>query len=335
MIATAVDPLRPPLPLEAAAAAYKDWLHVNVFDHASGAVGLVNVSLHGSPWDPASRVVGTGLLQLPGEEWVGGAIVRYQADARVGTSSLAVDGLAIAVDPTGRSLAAAAHLPGDGLSLEVAAAATAPRLHMEQRFPFGHGWISWSVVPRLAVTGRAVLAGRVVDLGSAVGYHDHNWGRWHWGDDFGWDWGAFVAEEPGPTIVVSRATDRARRACGPAMLTVDVAGGRRTFRGAAVSLRPVGRFAGRLRRVPGALAVLHQDRLAPALPSRLLVVAGDGVDELTVDFRVRAAAQLLAADPTRRGYGFVHEMVGEFEVAGRLHGDRLAACGLAVVEHVD
>jgi hypothetical protein len=34
-------------------------------------------------------------------------------------------------------------------------------------------------------------------LDRAPGYHDHNWGRWHWGQDLGWEWGCFLPPAPG------------------------------------------------------------------------------------------------------------------------------------------
>ena len=56
--------------------------------------------------------------------------------------------------------------------------------------------------------GEATVGGRRLDLAAASAYHDHNWGRWHWGDDLGWDWGAFLTPAPGPAIVLVRTTNR-------------------------------------------------------------------------------------------------------------------------------
>src|SRR5690606_33667983 len=111
---------------------------------------------------------------------------------------------------------------------------------------------------------------------------------------------------------VSRATDRAHRTSTGTLLVVDVAGERRSFSGAAVDIALDDAFRGRLRRVPGALAALHQDRIAPALPARVRIRAYDGVDSVRLTFDVHAAAQLIAGDPARRGYGFLHELAGEF-----------------------
>ena len=76
-----VDALRPPLPLDPTRAAYKDWLHLNVFDPHSGLVALLNASLHGAPENAQSRAIGTALGYLPDAGWVGNVEVAGYADA--------------------------------------------------------------------------------------------------------------------------------------------------------------------------------------------------------------------------------------------------------------
>lgn len=331
-----IDALRPPGPLDPTAGAYKDWLHLNLFDHASGGVGLVNASLHGDPEDGRSRAVGAALFHLPGAGWLGNVEVRGLPEAGVGMSSIALERVAVAVDPLSRSVLASARLREDGLDLRLTAAPAARPVVVEERLPFGSGWISWYAMPRLVLTHASVeAAGRRLDLGGASAYHDHNWGRWRWGDDAGWEWGAFLAPAPGPWFVVSRTTDRTHRHAGPARLEVEVAGRRRSFSGPAVRIAREGTLAVRLRRAPGALAALHPDRRAPRLPARVRVSASDGFDRVEIDFRPRAAAQLVAADPGVAGYGFLHEMVGEVSAAGRIAGADASCSGLGVFEYVD
>jgi hypothetical protein len=329
------DALRPPTALDLAASAYKDWLHLNVMDHASGAVGLVNVSLHGAPDDPRARAIGTVLLHLPDVGWVGNVEVRGQSEARVGVASVALSRVALAMDyPAGRLLASA-RFPGDALALRLTATAAAPAIDLEQQLPFGPGWVSWYVVPRLTVRGEVTIGSRRLDLQQASAYHDHNWGRWYWGDDVGWEWGAFLTPAPGAAFVLSRATDRTHRRVGNPVLFVQHGNRRRTFGGRTVRVDYAGQLEGRLRRLPGALAALHQDRATPRLPARVIVRADDGRDRVEIVFTARAAAQLIAGDPTVRGYGFLHQIAGSFVAEGRI-GDRgVGGDGLAVFEHVD
>lgn len=329
------DGLRPPLPLDPAAAAYKEWLHLNLLDHRSGAIGLVNVSLHGSPDDPRSRSVGAALVHLPDDGWIGNTEVLGLAEAGVGAASIALEGVAIAVTRLQGDVLASAQFARDGLVLEVTASPIAPAIDVERRLPLGHGWISWYAVPSLHARGTLTAGGEPVDLGEAVAYHDHNWGRWHWGDDLGWEWGCFLAPADGPVFVVSRTTNRAHTVSDRPLVVAQVGRSRRSFAGASVELHYEGRLEVRLRRLPGAMAALHQDRATPRLPSALTVTADDGVDRVELRFHPRAAAQLVAADPAARGYGFVHELVGEFDFDYSLAGEASAGSGLAVVEYVD
>jgi hypothetical protein len=324
--------LRPPSSLETSSAAYKDWLHLNLFDHASGAIGLVNASLHGSPEDARSRAIGASLLHLPGGDWIGNVEVLGLADANIGRSSIALEQVAVAVD--GERVLASARMSRDGLLLDVTATAGSGELDVELRLPLGSGWISWYAIPVLSVRGTAAIDGRELDLADATAYHDHNWGRWHWGDDLGWEWGCF-ASASGRAFVLSRTTDRGHRVTSRPLLVAQDGHRRAVFAGRAVELRFEGLLEAEPRRLPGAFAALHGDRAAPRLPARLHVRADDSADRVELEFRARASAQLIAADPAERGYGFVHELVGEFSAVSRVRGVEREETGLAVVEYVD
>ena len=73
--------------------------------------------------------------------------------------------------------------------------------------------LSWLFVPRLEAHGCVWVGDTRVSLRGAPAYHDHNWGRFRWGDDFGWVWGSVLPERSTDpwTIVFMRMTDRFRR----------------------------------------------------------------------------------------------------------------------------
>ena len=331
---SSIDLLRPPPPYDPRAAEYKDWLHLNVLDHGSGAVGLVNASVHGDPRDERSRAVGAALLHVPGEGWLGNLEVLGVDEAAVGGASVALEHVAVARDNERGRLLASADLPDDELRLEVTATPASRPLPVELPLPLGSGWISWYALPRIELSGTAIAAGRRLDLAGASGYHDHNWGRWRWGDDLGWEWGCFLAPAPGPAFVVARTTDREHERGSPPLLTVDVGPARRSFAGAAVELALDGMLEAEPRRLPGAMAALHQDRALPRLPARARVRADDGRDLVELEFHPRACVQIVAAEPASRGYGFLHELAGDFAYACRLGGSLLHGRGLAVFEYV-
>jgi hypothetical protein len=328
------DVLRPPSGFDPTAAAYKDWLHLYVFDHPSGICGFVNVSLHGDPRDPRCRAVGTTLFHVPGTGWVGNTEVRGSRDVRVGPASIAMEQVAMAVDPEG-SVLASARMPDDGLALAIMATPTVRPFAHERPLPLASGWICWRLQPRLEVRGWIDVADRRIDLSRASAYQDHNWGRWHWGEDLGWDFAALQAPASGIAIVFKRTGDRAHRNLEQPTLFIQGGAERFIFTGPSVEVTFDGSLEATLRRIPGGLAALHVDRVTPSVPARVRIAADDGRDRVAIEFTTAACAQIIAGDPTRSGYGFIHEVVGAFRCEGRAGRVDLDAEGLGVLELVD
>jgi hypothetical protein len=331
----AADSFRPPAQDDTTRAAYKDWLHLNVFDHASGCVGLVNVSLSGAPDDPRSRAVGAALLHVPDRGWVGNLDIRGFDEVTVGSASMAFERVALAVDHVSGTVTASARFPEDAFSLDVKATSAVPAFAIEEPQPLGPGWFSWYAVGRLTVAGEAVVGDRRFDLAGATGYHDHNWGRWHWGQDLGWEWGAFVAADPGPSVILMRTTDREHETLDSPLVVAYLGARRCSFVGASVEIEHSGRLENELRRLPGSMAVLHGNRATPRLPARVNLRADDGRDTVELELEAQAAAQLVTADSAFRGYGFIHELVGEFQYRASIGGVHLEGSGLGVFEYAD
>ena len=168
------DALRPPPLTDPDVQAYKDWLLLNLFDYASWAVMLFNASLHGAPADPRARTIGTALVHLPDGSWIGNVAVRGFQETVVGMNSIALDSLAVAVDPATDRVLVSAVDPDAGLEASIAARAAAHPLDVEERLPFGPGWISWYVVPRLSVSGRVTLGSRTIELALGLGCIAHS-----------------------------------------------------------------------------------------------------------------------------------------------------------------
>ncbi len=326
------DALRPPAPNEPTANAYKDWLHLNVFDFHGGNVGILNASLHGAPQDARSLAVGVGLVRNPERGWIGEVETGPLAAAAVGRAGIGFPHMALAIAADGVHATNRATVAPIELRIE-AKPASRP-INTGESFPFGSGWIGWRAIPRLDLLGRFEIAGRPIDLKRSAAYHDHNWGRWHWGDDAGWEWGAFSATL-GPTLVFSVITDRSHKRRGVATLTLDDGARRRTWTGEQICMSTSGRLHRLDRRLPGALAALHQDRAHPSLPRRVSIEADDGFDRVALQLDVESAVQLITADPIVRGYSFIHELVGDFHYRANVSRRSFDGWGLGVFEYVD
>jgi hypothetical protein len=332
---TAGNTLRPPGEGDPAAALAKDWLHLNIFDHATGLTGIVNASLHGRPGDPVAYAAGAVLFHTPGLGWLGDARVTTMDEAAVGVHSIALDWLGFAISPGTGAIAASVRLPGS-VRLNLEASPVSQPVEVDVRVPFGSGWISWYIIPRLTVRGSLRLGGSdgERDLGGAFAYHDHNWGRWAWGEDIGWEWAVCAADDGASIFEVTRATDRSHRS-GVISLIVVLDGQRRIYRGAALQMNRTGRLGSPERRVPGAMAALRADRRMPVLPRHIRIRLDDGLDHAAIDISATSAAQLIIAEPTQPGVSFIHELAGTFRCSGQFGRRRVETSGLVVFEHAD
>jgi hypothetical protein len=329
-----IDRLRLPDPFDPSRSRYKDWLHLNIFDLQTGAVGLINASLHGPPDDSRSRVLGTAVVHVPDVGWLGNVEIRGYDEAQIETTGIGLQRSGFFVHADSGTILTSVRDPRNGVSASISAKPVAPAIDLEEHLPLGAGWISWYVVPRLAVAGYWVLNGHRFDLSSAVAYHDHNWGRWNWGDDFGWEWGCFLSKQ-NASFVMARTTDRAHKRFTTPSLIVQVGAERRTFSGGSIRITCTGALDGVARRLPGAMAALHQGRAYPKLPRYLSIHAYDGIDSVDLQFEGEYAMQLIAGDPITRGYSFVHEIGGTFTYKASLGGSELAGTGLGIFEYVD
>ena len=189
-----------------------------MFDHDADVVGLVNVSIHGPPGDPATQVVAAALFDV-GWRQSGSAtsLAGSWADASITLTSVSTAAASVAFGDDDRVLAAATV---DGLRLDAWPRPTTDPYAIEDPAPLRFG------LDRLAcrsAPGRRGLrrAGRTPShRGARSAYHDHTWGRWHWGDDIGWEWGSFLGRT-GSSIVIGRTSDRAHDACGPFSVVID------------------------------------------------------------------------------------------------------------------
>lgn len=331
----ALDGLRPPGSADPDRALYKDWLHLNLLDPASEAIGMVNVALHGDPLDPRARAIGTALVHLPGLGWVGNAESAPLQEVDVSEAHVGLKSVGLGLVRRSNAVLASVRMAEHGLTLDVQATVAEGPSSAFWKGPLGAGWIAWHAIPRLTVRGNATVAGRSLDLGRTVAYHDHNWGRWRWGDDLGWEWGCFVSGEDDSTVVLGRTTDREHSPGQTPVLTVHAGGRRRTFAGASVRVEYAGRLAPPPLRLPGALAALHGDRALPRLPAQVSIAADDGRDHIALTFTPRAAAQVIVAEVHAPGYGFIHELPGSFRARGEVAGREIALTGLGVYEHGD
>jgi hypothetical protein len=274
-------------------------------------------------------------MYIPGTGWLGNVDARSISEADLGPLSIAAGRVAVGVNVELGTVGASVSMAEDGLSGSAFGSAVGPATVLDEPTPIGAGWLGWYALPRLALTGSLSAGSTVMELSSASGYADHNWGRVHWGDDIGWEWGALLTPGGGPALVLTRVTDRRHQRYGRPALEVRWDGRIRHIVGSALSLRwgPATRLPSR--RFPGALAALHADRRASRQPESLGILADDGHTRVAVRFVTESVTQIVQSDPIVRGYSFLHHLVGPFRATVRSRSANAEVEGLAVVERVE
>ncbi|MEV0290711.1 hypothetical protein AB0H36_41835 [Kribbella sp. NPDC050820] len=330
------DLLRPPGPNDRLAASYKDWLHLNVFDAATGIAIVLNGAVQGAADDPRAVVSTTALVHHAGR-WSTYHETVSRSQTTITERTLAVgDQLVVQLDPVSGGMTTTFRHPTSGLAVHIEAVPRTRVIQTVAPMPFGSGWIAWRATPLLRSKGYMEAPGRRISLDDALAYHDHNWGRWHWGEDIGWEWAAWPSEHG--ALVMSRATDRAHGQ-GAANVTIALPARHgwlnRSYGGSSVEVRLASWRRGCSRRLPGAMAALHAERSSPRLPGTIELRVDDGFDRMTARLQVEDAIQLIVADPQLPGYSYIHEMFGPFRASGMRGGERFAFHGRGVFEYVD
>ncbi len=318
-----------PPPTEPKRASFKEWFHFNVLDPTGACDVIVNLSLAGD----VTRAGGgrADVIALVHRDGWWGDIASFDATAaRAHPNRLAlrVAGAA-ALDYAQQAYALHAEVPG--LRLRLALRPLAEPMLLWNDTPLGSGHLNWLIAPHLAADATVELPGETVDLHDALGYHDHNWGFWRWGDDFGWEWG-FGAQMQRPfgsgrwCLVFDRTTDRHGAASHEHTLALwRDEGLAKVFTRRQLRARRAGRFAGPVPRRPGA-AQLVADGAVLTVPARLQASARDDAEGDWLDFEYTVHAALQIGVPSENGFGLVglNETFGTLAVQGRVRGEPIA-----------
>lgn len=311
------------------------WLHYALLSR-DGMFGMVaNIAWLGpSREDPsAGRVTSILLLHRAGEGWRSS---QFNAVTHVPAWSAFRQPY-----PFGeaRSLRLASTAGGNALDLAVARTS---RPCTSQCAPFAPGQhLRWQSETGVVARGAWTFDGTTVHGVDAVGYHERVRGYWGWPELGGWVFGfandPAVPDEPGgapPTAVVFTLI-QPLAPYGAATASVMLWRGgrlRRHFPRRCVSVAVHGSLArDRVVQVP-AMANLFGVPPTAEIPSRLVIAAKLGHDEVVLDFTCRDAARIVIPAETAIRPFSVHEVIGPVGVTGRINGERFAFHTRGIVE---
>jgi hypothetical protein len=317
---------------------HKEWHHFCVVGPELDLIINFNVSERAWPYalpvEHAARVV--VLARDHERSWYGdveSALIRDvevrsgEVDLRVGSNIVRLDGEVFVVSVVLRD-----HPVGVRLRLQPR---TVPLL-VRNEVSIGPAWVNWLVLPRLEATGTIVLGQRVYRLERAPAYHDHNWGRWRWGQDFSWQWGfglPYGPEEPW-TAVFDRTTNRVGSTDLERTVALWCRGELyRVFTQTEVTVQPLGLMPLEQigLKVPRVMALLTAERMTD-IPDRLIVTAASGADRLDLIFEPEDASQILIPNETDLGMTVINEAIGRVTLDGRVKGRQVASSGRGIFE---
>lgn len=328
------DFLRAPVLAAARPEGFKEWHHFVV--QGRGFRLLINFSL-------TNEVFGAGQMRLAprviviahDRKWTG-AIERFDEsalDVSADLGELTIGGNRMTVRPDGYHVAI--DLPDKEIRGELHFA-SASRPFVVNNQPVGDGQMCWLFVPRLRAQGWLRIGGREHRIENDLAYHDHNWGRFWWGDDFGWTWGTFLPDGPDDpwSMVFLQMTDRSRLRCLSQALYVwrhDEPAA--IFRRAAVHTRSDG-LLGRAAdcTLPPPMRLLL-DGEVPGVPARIEITASSADDKVHAEFRPHSYARLAQPSEVRLDRSTVLcEAGGTARASGRINGEDVDFVGTGVFE---
>ncbi|MHC1406646.1 hypothetical protein ACYJ3A_18815, partial [Mycobacterium avium subsp. paratuberculosis] len=184
------DFLRAPMLATARPAGFKEWHHFVV--HGRGVRLLINFSFNNEAFGAdGARLTPRVIVIARDERWTG-AVARFDERAvhvSADLGELSVGGNRMTIVPDGYRVAI--DLPDKDIHGELHFTSTS-RPFVVRNEPAGEGRVSWLFVPRLRADGWLRIGGADHRVCDDLAYHDHNWGRFRWGDDFGWTWGTIL-----------------------------------------------------------------------------------------------------------------------------------------------
>lgn len=195
--------------------------------------------------------------------------------------------------------------------------------------------INWAVVPRSRATGALRVRGRTYELQNALAYHDHNWGRFGWGNNFAWEWGYGLPREASNpfTMVFARLNDRPNTSA--LMQLFFLWKDERlfcTYRDHDIEVFREGLLRpSRLVKLPPTMGLVSPWR-ATDVPERLRFRVRSRQDELMGVFTAGDVAQVIIPNDDDFGVTIINEVSGTLSVSGKALGERVEIENRAVFE---
>ena len=311
---------------------FKEWQHFVVFGPDWSLV--FNLNLDATESDPGDSAKSRVITLFSRHSWHGEVVQCFRPVLRRGTIDAKFGGAGICWKNGSYHI-----WQTDGeinLRVQLQPAAVPSLTH---NIPLGGGsHLSWCLIARLRASGFVEVAGEKIEFSQLAAYHDHNWGRFHWGGDFSWEWGCALPAEPEEpwTLVFARMNSKDRNAVmASSVFLLEHGKHLRYFRNAEVEFRtsPEKRREIDGRVPPGAALLLPDEDLD--VPARTNIEVRRDDDWLRADLSANGRGQVLV--PSEVDYCKVvrlNEATADTKVLGRCAGREVNFEGPGLLEVV-
>ncbi|WKG06105.1 hypothetical protein [Mycolicibacterium sp. HK-90] len=313
---------------------FKEWHHFVI--HGRTRRILVNFSLADEKSAAGRHRLAPRVIVIVHDERWTGAIERFDSSAlevSADLGELTIGGNRLTVGPDGYRVLI--DLPEHRIRGDLVFTPTS-RPFVVNNQPVGTGRMNWLFVPRLRAAGWLRIGADEQSVDNELAYHDHNWGRFRWGDDFGWTWGTILPRDPGDpwSMVFLQMTDRRRlRFLSQALYVWHDDEPAAIFRHAALATTSTGTLTrGPDCTLPPPMRLLL-DGAAPGVPERVRISAARVDDEVHAEFCARSYARL--AQPSELSLTrstVLCETSGTATVTGSVGGQNIDFVGAGVFE---
>jgi hypothetical protein len=315
---------------------WKDWYHYVMFDPVTQSRLLFNICLSGRP--NRGNITTTAFLTVPEQlpyqpiasldrfytygfsdtiEW-DMQVKRHPLCINTGNFYLRIDNNKAEIDVDHNK---------SGIRISINGVSVATPLYIPELAPFGKGFIGWGLIPGVDINGTISIGSKTISVTPDWHcYHDHNYGRFNWGDDVGWTW--FVASLKNSkgiktTYVFHRSNNKAFTEVGvPFLFIYENNQLKKIFLGDSVDLKWDWSASPHMPPVlPGAMASLFSDRNI-LMPQRISIKAADDKDYMYLEMIVQNAAEMILPDYRIKQYTFLKEMTGYANSISLLNGKK-------------
>jgi hypothetical protein len=317
---------------------FKEWYHFNILDPNQGIDVIFNFSLAGDVSRAgAAQADVIALCHLETGGWFGAIDTYDAAAAQVDSHRLLIELGPNRLTFSDRAYHVTCQLRDGSFVLNARLPPRAEPMLIWNDTPVGSGSLNWLIVPDLEASGHLTVANATKSLDRVGAYHDHNWGHWKWGEDFGWDWGFATSPRPAPeapslTVVFGRTASRNGDAIYEQTIAIwNHAELVKLFTRRQVRARRGGRYLGDIPRLPGPAGLISHGRVLN-VPAHYSVSARDEPDWLDIEYRIDCALQISV--PTDFGFGLVelNETFGTAQIRGEIGGLPVAFVARACFE---